>query len=224
MFITLEGPDGSGKTSQVAPLALFLEQQGFPVLTTREPGGTEIGDQTRQILMSMNNKAMNPRTEILLFCSARAQIVEEVIRPHISQGGLVISDRYADSTLAYQGYGHGFDLVFLRKLLDFTTGGLWPDLTILFDLDPAIGLKRRKKGQTEWNRLDDYDLDFHQRVRHGYIEMASQEPERWLVINADEKPETLHENLIRNLMPRLTTPTNPPRQPVVNKPASREAK
>lgn len=144
MFITLEGPEGSGKTSQIPPLVKFLKSEGISLLATREPGGTAIGDQVRNILMSLENQAMNPRTEILLFCAARAQIVEEAIRPELARGGVVLCDRYADSTLAYQGYGHGLDLDFLKKLLDFTTGNLWPDLTILLDLDVEIGLKRKQ--------------------------------------------------------------------------------
>ncbi len=119
MFITLEGPDGSGKTSQVQPLADIYARAVYTVFTTREPGGTEIGDQVREILMNMRNKGMDPRTETLLFCSARAQLVAEVIRPRLEKGEVVISDRYADSTLAYQGYGHGNDLGQLRQMLRF---------------------------------------------------------------------------------------------------------
>jgi dTMP kinase len=143
MFITLEGPEGSGKSSQIPSLAAFLRERGHAVLTTREPGGTVIGDQVRQVLMRMENTAMNPRTETLLFCAARAQFVEEVVRPHLAAGEVVISDRYADSTLAYQGYGHGNSLEALRALLAFATGGLQPDLTLLLDVDPEIGLSRR---------------------------------------------------------------------------------
>ena len=148
MFITLEGPDGSGKSIQVPALAEFVRQLGYDVLTTREPGGTSIGDQIREVIMSMKNKSMNPRTEILLFCAARAQIVSEVIRPQLEKGVVVISDRYADSTLAYQGYGHGLDLKVLRGILDFATGGLTPDLTLLLDVDvegpaaPPTGRRR----------------------------------------------------------------------------------
>jgi dTMP kinase len=184
MFITLEGPEGSGKTSHINPLAEYLRQRGYNVLTTREPGGTAISDQVRAILTRMENKAMNPRTEILLFCAARAQLVDEVIRPHLAQGWVVISDRYADSTLAYQGYGHQIDREFLRRLLDFATGSLWPDLTVLLDIDSEAGLQRKRVAGGEWNRLDAYELSFHQRVRQGYHEMVSAEPERWQIIDA----------------------------------------
>ncbi|MDR3576739.1 MAG: dTMP kinase [Anaerolineaceae bacterium] len=204
MFITLEGPDGSGKTSQIGPLVEFLRQKGYQVLTTREPGGTEISNQVRAILMDLKNKGMNPRTEILLFCAARAQLVEEVIRPHLSQGEIVLCDRYADSTLAYQGYGHGVDLDFLRRLLDFTTGGLWPDLTLLLDIDPEQGLRRRRVGDAEWNRLDDYALSFHRRVQAGYHELVRRDPQRWRVIDASQSSDKVQISLQDAILARLS--------------------
>lgn len=191
MFITLEGPDGSGKSSQVASLAEFLRGQGYEVITTREPGGTEISNQVREIIMQMSNRAMHPRTETLLFCSARAQLVEEIIRPSLARGAIVISDRYADSTLAYQGYGHGYALDTLRALLNFATGGLWPDLSLYLDIDPEEGLRRRQKGGGEWNRMDAYNLEFHQRVRSGYLEMIRLEPQRWKIIDASQSIESV---------------------------------
>lgn len=203
MFITLEGPDGSGKTSQVQPLAEYLRGQGYPVFTTREPGGTAIGDQVREILMSLKNTGMNPRTETLLFCSARAQLVDEVIRPHLAQGDIVLCDRYADSTLAYQGYGHGNDLDLLRKVLNFATGGLVPDLTVLMDIDSEIGLRRRKTGGGEWNRLDAYELDLHKRVRAGYLEMAKAEPQRWVVVDASPEPGVVQSALRQVILERI---------------------
>jgi dTMP kinase len=195
MFITLEGPEGSGKSSQMPALAEFLRKQGCNLLATREPGGTPISDQVRQVIMSMDNKAMHPRTEILLFCAARAQLVEQVIRPHLAQGGWVLSDRYAHSTLAYQGFGHGVPLDTLHTLLDFTTGGLWPDLTILLDVDSEAGLRRKQKGGGEWNRLDAFDLPFHQRVRRGYLDMVAQDPAHWRVVDAGRPPEEVQWSL-----------------------------
>lgn len=195
MFITLEGPEGSGKSCQIPGLAEFVRQQGYEVLTTREPGGTAIGNQVRQVIMSLKNTEMNPRTEILLFCAARAQIVEQVIRPALSRGVVVISDRYGDSTLAYQGYGHRLDLATLRLLLDFATGGLKPDLTLLLDVDVEEGLRRRRCSGGEWNRLDAYEIEFHQRVRQGYHELVKAEPERWRVIDANLSPEMVQSNL-----------------------------
>jgi dTMP kinase len=189
LFITFEGPDGCGKSTQIAPLADYLRAKGREVYTTREPGGTEISDQVRQIIMAMKNTSMNPRTELLLFLSARAQLVEEVIRPRLAAGEVVISDRYADSTLAYQGYGHGVDRDVIRRLLEFATGGLKPDLTLLLDVDAETGLRRRQMGGGEWNRLDAYQLEFHRRVREGYHELAALEPERWVTIDGGQPPE-----------------------------------
>jgi dTMP kinase len=145
---------------------------------------------------------MNPRTEILLFQASRAQLVEQIIRPHLNKGGVVLSDRYADSTLAYQGYGHQIDIESLRALVTFATGGLKPDLTILLDLDVETGL-RRKELKGEWNRLDAYDLDFHQRVRQGYHRLVNAEPERWEVIDASQSPIKVQEELRRVVAARL---------------------
>ena len=203
MFITLEGPEGSGKSMQICELADFLRLQGLEVLTTREPGGTLIGDQIRHVIMRMENTMMNPRTEILLFCAARAQIVEEVIRPNLARGVVVISDRYADSTLAYQGYGHGLDLGILREILKFATHGLQPDLTFLLDVDVEEGLKRRRIGGGEWNRLDAQELEFHKRVRQGYLQMVKEEPERWCVIDAGQQPKQVQLSLQEAIIEKL---------------------
>ena len=202
MFITLEGPEGSGKTMQLPKLAEFLRQRGFDVLTTREPGGTSISEQIRTVLHNLENKEMNPRTEILLYQASRAQLVEQVIRPHLDRGGIVLSDRYADSTLAYQGYGHQTDIETLKVLVMFATGGLKPDLTLLLDLDVETGL-RRKELKGEWNRLDAYDLDFHQRVRQGYLQLVRDEPGRWVVIDASQSPQQVQSNLRRAIAERL---------------------
>jgi dTMP kinase len=205
MFITLEGPDGSGKTKQIQPLANFLTEKGFSVFTAREPGGTSIGDQVRNILMNMENTSMRPRTETLLFCSARAQLVDEVIRPHLENGEVVLLDRYADSTMAYQGYGHQNDLTLIKNLLDFATGGLKPDLTLLLDVDPEVGLRRRQDGGGEWNRLDAYQLQYHQRVRLGYLKMAAAEPLRWRIIDASQPPDMVKSKIQEVLLLFLST-------------------
>ncbi len=202
MFITLEGPDGSGKTSQLPLLAEYLRTQGFDVLTTREPGGTSISEQIRAVLHSLENMEMNPRTEILLYQASRAQLVVQVIRPHLVKGGVVISDRFADSTLAYQGYGHQLDLEPLGVLVSFATGGLKPDLTILLDIDVEVGLQRRKQGGN-WNRLDAYDLAFHQRVRQGYHQLAEAEPERWVEIDASQPSKKVQIAMRRVVAERL---------------------
>jgi dTMP kinase len=202
VFITLEGPEGSGKTLQIGPLAEFLRQQGLDVLTTREPGGTPIGDQIRAVLNSLDNTAMHPRTEALLFQSARAQLVEQVIRPQLQRGGIVISDRYADSTLAYQGYGYQLELGPLRQVIDFATGGLKPDLTLLLDVDVEEGLRRRANSGS-LNRLDELGPAFYQRVRQGYFELVRAEPHRWVVIDAGRPPGQVQEDLRRVILERL---------------------
>ncbi len=203
MFITLEGPDGSGKTSHVKPLAEWLEQQGRHVHLAREPGGTAISEQIRDILHDLKNTAMHPHTETLLYQAARAQIVEEVLRPKLAEGWIVLCDRYADSTLAYQGYGHQQNLDEIRALLRYATGGLLPDLTLLLDVDAETGLRRRQKGGGEWNRLDAYDLDFHCRVRDGYLELVKQEPGRWVVVDARQPWETVQEGLRGAILQRI---------------------
>jgi len=185
LFISFEGPDGGGKSTQTRLLVDHLKGRGLNVLLTREPGGTPIGDQIRRTLMDLGNTGMDPRTEILLFSASRAQIVHQVIRPHLESGGVVVCDRFYDSTLAYQGYGHGLDLDALRTITMFATGGLRPDLTLLLDLPAEAGLERRRSGG-QWNRLDAYDLAFHQRVRQGYFELAKTEPERWVRIDATQ--------------------------------------
>ena len=203
MFITFEGSDGCGKSTQIARLAEFLRQEGYPVLLTREPGGTPIGEQIRTILSDLNNTEMEKRTEILLFQAARAQHVEQLINPYLQQGGLVLCDRYADSTLAYQGYGYQlFDLEHLRALINFATGGLWPDLTLFLDVSVEEGLRRRANGG-EWNRLDAYQLDFYQRVRAGYHTMAEAEPQRWVIIDAARSPADVQDEIRRVVIDHL---------------------
>ncbi len=203
MFITLEGPEGSGKTSHIPHLVQFLREQGYTVFPTREPGGTSIGEQIREVIHDLKNAEMHPRTETLLYQAARAQIVEEVIKPRLKMGEIVLSDRYFDSTIAYQGYGHGQPLEQVRQLVRYATGGLTPDLTILLDLDVEIGLQRKSK-QQEWNRLDAYTVDFHKRVRAGYLEMVTQEPERWKVVDSSQKWDVVQGELRKVITQELT--------------------
>ena len=202
MFITLEGSDGSGKSTQVRELAKCLRLAGYEVLVTREPGGTDISEQVRGVLFNPNNTDMHPRTEILLFQAARAQLVEQVIRPCLEQGGVVISDRYADSTLAYQGYGYQLDLERLQVLIEFATGGLKPDLTLFLDVEVEEGLRRRSRGGQQ-NRLDAYDLGFYQRVRQGYFQLVRADPARWVVIDANRSPEEVQAEVRRVVFERL---------------------
>ena len=203
MFITLEGPEGSGKTSQLPALAEYLREVGYDVILTREPGGTAVGDQIREILMNLQNEAIIPRTEILLFLAARAQHVEELIRPALAQGKLVLCDRYGDSTLAYQGFGHKTDLETLQMLLAFATGGLKPDLTLLVDVPVEAGMARKRDNSAEWNRLDAYALAFHERVRQGYFALAEAEPDRWLIIDATKDQNTVQQALREAILSRL---------------------
>jgi dTMP kinase len=202
-FLTLEGPDGCGKTTQIPQLAEHLRSLGLNVLTTREPGGTDISDQIRQIIMNLRNTAMDPRTETLLFQAARAQIVSEVFRPNLELGHIIISDRYADSTLAYQGFGHGQDIEEIHDLILYATNGLTPDLTVLFDIDAAEGLKRRQQSRGEWNRLDAAELDFHNRVREGYLNLVKAEPDRWIVIDASKGIDEVRADLKEKIEERL---------------------
>ncbi len=202
LFITLEGPDGGGKSTQARLLVEYLTARGTPALLTREPGGTTIGDQIRRTLMDLGNTGMQPRTEILLFSASRAQIVHQVIRPRLEAGGVVVCDRFYDSTLAYQGYGHGLDLTALRAITEFATGGLRPDLTFLIDLPAEDGLRRRRRGG-QWNRLDAYDLGFHQRVRQGYFDLAAAEPDRWVTVDATRPVDAVQSEIRRLVEARL---------------------
>jgi dTMP kinase len=207
LFITLEGPDGSGKTRQASLLAKRLRTLGLDVLLTREPGGTEIGEQIRQVLMSLDNTRMDPRTEFLLFSASRAQHVSERIRPHLERGGIVVCDRFFDASLAYQGYGHCLDLDALRVITSFATQELTPDLTLLLDLPVEQGLQRREQ-DGNWNRLDAYDLEFHRRVRQGYLALAKSQPERWVVIDGLQDVEQVHAEIQKAVETKLAQSTS----------------
>ncbi len=203
MFITLEGPEGAGKTTQLRALAGFLRDCGYDVVTTREPGGTPIGDQIRHVLHDTANTAMSPTAEMLLYAASRAQLVAEVIRPALVAGRVVLCDRYADSTLAYQGFGRGLDGDMLATLTAIATGGLRPDLTLLLDLDVVRGLARRRDEGEEMNRLDLETLEFHRRVREGYLALAAAEPARWVCIDADRPGDEVQVDVRRAALKRL---------------------
>ena len=186
-FITFEGIDGCGKTTQFRLLAQRLRDQGRTVLETVEPGGTEIGRQIRKILLDPANSAIQPRTELLLYFASRAQNVDEVIRPALDAGSVVLCDRFTDSTLAYQGYGRGLDTDTVVALDRIACGGLRPHATILIDIDLETSLSRARRrneriGQDE-SRIDDEHGSFHERVRKGYLALAQQEPARFIVID-----------------------------------------
>ncbi len=202
LFVSFEGPEGSGKTTQIQLLSAWLIERGCDVLTTREPGGTRIGDAIRALLLDPAHTEMQPEAETLLYCAARAQIVGEKIRPQLERGGVVLCDRFADSTLAYQGYGRQLDLDTVRTLLVFATGHLTPDVTIYLDLPVSEGL-RRKQGcdQSEWNRLEREVEAFHGRVRQGYLALAAAEPQRWRVLDAMQPAGDIQKSLRQILSP-----------------------
>lgn len=207
LFITFEGPEGCGKTTQMRLLAAYLHEQGCDYLTTREPGGTPIGDRVRDILLDPAHTEMEPITEFLLFSAARAQHVAQVIRPHLQQGGVVLCDRFADSSLAYQGFGYRLDLEVRHMITDFATGGLVPDVTLYLDVPVEVGLRRKAGGSGDaWNRMEQKEIDFHERVRAGYLAMAAQEPGRWVVVDATGEIEsvqaTIRERVRRELVAR----------------------
>lgn len=202
MFISFEGGDGSGKTTQFRLLVKRLRAQGVAVVDTREPGGTLIGDEIRQVVHSLKHQQMAMTTEVLLYVASRAQLVAELIRPALGAGQLVLTDRFADSTLAYQGYGRGLDLETLRQIIGFATGGLTPDVTVYLDIDPREGLQRRLEAAEageEWNRLDALQLEFHQRVYAGYQRLIEADPQRWVVIPAVGSVEAIHRQICERL-------------------------
>jgi dTMP kinase len=195
-FITIEGPEGAGKTTQAARLEAHLLDDGIPVLRTREPGGTSLGERLRELLLAGGTAAVpvDPLADALLFSAARRQLVQEVIRPAIEAGTTVVCTRYADSTLAYQGYGAGVPLDQLRSLERLATGGLRPDLTILLDLPPEIGLGRKAPDdQTRFELA--FDLPFHRRVRDGFLALAAAEPDRFAVVDAGPAEATVWEDV-----------------------------
>ncbi|MGB1253444.1 MAG: dTMP kinase [Candidatus Promineifilaceae bacterium] len=199
MFITFEGPEGSGKSTQIRLLAAWLREQGREVVLTREPGGTAIGDQIRGVLHDVDNTAMSASAEILLYSASRAQIVSELIRPALAAGKLVLCDRFFDSTYAYQGYGRGLDMRELRMITEFATGGLAPDLTLMLDIDVERGIARRVDNDEEMNRLDLEAIEFHQRVRQGYLDLIKAAPDRWQVVDADRPIELIQAELRQRL-------------------------
>jgi dTMP kinase len=193
-FISFEGPEGGGKSTQIHLLAAALAEQGHAVWTTREPGGTRIGEMIRPILLGSKQAPLSAYTEALLFTGARAQLVEEVIRPRLQRGEVVLCDRYSDSTLAYQGYGRGIELEALRRLQREATDGLSPDLTLLLDLPVEAGLARIPRNAQD--RLDRETVAFHQRVHAGYREMAAQDPHRWREVDASRDPDQVASRIL----------------------------
>jgi len=194
-FIVLEGPDGAGKSLQAARLATALRAMGNSVTLTREPGGTPLGERIRAILLARDEVPRSPASQALLFNAARRQLVSDVIGPALGRGETVICDRWAYSTVAYQGFGSGLDRRSLGELEWFATGGLQPDLVVLLDVPASVGLARRSRGDAEgltaYERSPQHDLDYHQRVRAGYLAMAAEDPRRWRVIDARQPPDAV---------------------------------
>jgi dTMP kinase len=187
----LEGPEGAGKSIQATLLGAYLEQQGWPVLLTREPGGTALGDEVRRLLLHAGDLALLPETEVLLLGASRAQHVREKILPAIESGTAVVCDRYVDSTYAYQGGGHGLPMDDLRKVQEYATGGLLPDLRLLIDIPVEIGLARRHADAESVNRIDLAPDTFHQRVRQTFLALADADPAGWSVIDGRDDVATV---------------------------------
>lgn len=194
LFITLEGGDGAGKSTQAALLGEWLEAQGHTVTRTREPGGTETGRLIRNILLH-TDEPIDPKAEALLYAADRAQHIAELVRPALQRGEVVVQDRYIDSSLAYQGAGRVLEAGDVRHLSEWATDELWPDLTVLLDLSPEEAVKRRAgRGEAD-DRLEREAIEFHRAVREGFLRLAAEHPERYLVLDATTNPDTLAEDI-----------------------------
>lgn len=196
LFITFEGPEGAGKTTVIQKIAERLKQANIEVLSTREPGGIEIAEKIRAVILNPEHTAMDERTEALLYAAARSQHYFEKVRPALDAGKLVICDRFIDSSLAYQGYARGIGVEEVLAINEFAIGKKLPDVTILFDLAPEVGLARiQAHGNREVNRLDVESLAFHKKVREGYLLLVKRYPERIKVVNADQNLEQVIEDV-----------------------------
>jgi dTMP kinase len=207
-FITFEGIEGSGKSTQIALLANYLTTRGVRHVLTREPGGTLIGDQIRKILLDPASKALDPAAELLLYAASRAQHLREIIIPALASGANVLCDRFSDATLAYQGYGRGLDIEMIRALDRIVTAGMRPDLTLLFDIEAASGIARARgrnnsRGLEAEARFENEELAFHERVRQGYLALVAQEPERIQVVDASSSAEAIQAEVRKIVDKRL---------------------
>jgi dTMP kinase len=207
-FITFEGIEGSGKSTQIALLANYLTTRGVQHVLTREPGGTLIGDQIRKILLDPASNALDPAAELLLYAASRAQHLREIIIPALASGANVLCDRFSDATLAYQGYGRGLDIEMIRALDRIVTAGMRPDLTLLFDIEAASGIARARgrnnsRGLEAEARFENEELAFHERVRQGYLALVAQEPERIQVVDASSSAEAIQAEVRKIVDKRL---------------------
>ena len=210
LFVTFEGPEGGGKSTQVRRLADHLTERSYDVVVTREPGGTALGESVRELLLGSRHSAMLPETEALLNSAARAQHVAEVIRPALEQGKIVLCDRYLDSTLAYQGAGRGLAIDELITLQSFATRNLWPDLTFLLDVHFEVGMSRRVASGEPLNRFDVDSRAFHERVRSYFRSAALKDPIRWRLIDASSDAEVVEQVLLRETLVRLSEDSTAP--------------
>lgn len=203
-FLSFEGIDFTGKSTQAQLLKKKLESAGYAVILIREPGGTSISEAVRDILLDKNNLEMHPRTELFLYSAARVQIVEQIIKPALAEGKFVICDRYVDSTTAYQGHGRQLDMHMVRDLNHWATTDLMPHLTVLIDLEPEIAEARREAANLRRDRLEGEARHFYQRIREGYLKIAAREKQRYVIVDGRLEPETLHEEIWRIVQQRLT--------------------
>ena len=209
VFISFEGGEGCGKSTQARRLAARLKQAGHRVVRTHEPGGTGLGDELRRSLKRCRDTLVSPETELLLFAAARAQLVSEVILPALEQDSIVICDRFTDSMVAYQGYGRGLPLDLVETINSVAARELRPDLIVLLDMDPALALKRKMRPR---DRFEMEGLDFHERVRHGYQRLAAEEPQRWLVLDATRSPGRTAQSILERVQGLLEERSSGQRQ------------
>ena len=204
LFITLEGPEGSGKTSAIKIVKERLESLGYQIEMTREPGGTYISEQIREVILDKRNTLMDPRTEALLYAASRRQHLVEKIWPSLKEGKIVFCDRYLDSSLAYQGYARGLGIDEILKVNDYAPEGTFPDITLLFDIDPELGLERINKNKDrEVNRLDVEKLSFHKKVREGYLLLSKKFPERYIIVDASKPLEEVANQVFEEIIKKL---------------------
>ncbi|MGY2892034.1 dTMP kinase [Deinococcus sp. UYEF24] len=202
LFVTFEGPEGAGKSTQIRLLAEQLLQEKIPHLLTREPGGTDIGGKLRELVLDTRSR-MSAMTEFLIYSASRAQLVGEVMWPALERGEVLVCDRYVDSSYAYQGYGRGLDMTQLRAVSEAATGGLMPDLTILLNIEPELGLQRAAR-VGEPDRIEQAGLEFHARVREGFLSMAAAEPGRFLVLDGAQAQKPLSEAICKAVSARMS--------------------
>lgn len=204
MFITLEGPEGSGKTTAVESAVNKLKEMGYEIVRTREPGGTPIAEEIRNVILDKKNTNMDPRTEALLYAASRRQHLVEKVWPALKEEKIVICDRYLDSSLAYQGGARGLGVDNILNINLFATENTWPDLTLLFDIDPEVGLARiASNANREVNRLDLEKIDFHKRVRQTFLDLAKRYPDRYVIIDASLSREEVAKNTLEAILKRL---------------------